>query len=188
MKTGIRSLAYTRETLFERLAELDITTKTIEHDAVYTVAESEQLERSLEGGHTKNLFLKDAKGRLFLVIAESHTRVDLKSLHRKLGCKRLSFGNAELMQEVLGVTPGSVTAFAIVNDEGGKVDVILDQRLLAFETVNCHPLVNTATTNIALDDLLRFIGASGHEVQTMDLCAGSGDPGEGSGKGSAQGS
>ena len=104
----------TRETLFARLKELGIATETIEHEAVFTVAESERLERDLPGGHTKNLFLKDAKGRLFLVVAQSHTPVDLKSLHKLIDSARLSFGKPELLMEVLGVPAGSVTALALI--------------------------------------------------------------------------
>ena len=105
----------TREELFSRLDELGIISKTVEHEAVFTVAESERLERSLPGGHTKNLFLKDAKGRLFLIVAESHTTINLKTLHKVLGCARLSFGNAGLLMEVLGVPAGSVTAPAAIS-------------------------------------------------------------------------
>ncbi len=159
----------TRDELFARLTTLGITTSTVDHPAVFTVGESTALERDLPGGHTKNLFLKDAKGRLFLVTAEAHASVDLKSLHKRLGCARLSFGKAELLMEVLGVPAGSVTAFSLINDPDGQVTFVLDQRLMQFETINCHPLVNTATTNIARDDLLRFIRASGHEPQVIQL-------------------
>jgi Ala-tRNA(Pro) deacylase len=160
----------TREDLFTRLAELGIATETVEHEAVFTVAESAQLERNLSGGHTKNLFLKDAKGRLFLVVAESHTPVDLKGLHKRIGAARLSFGKADLLMEVLGVAAGSVTALALINDDQKRVSVVVDQRLMGYERINCHPLVNTATTSIARDDLLRFMRATGHEplVVTID--------------------
>jgi Ala-tRNA(Pro) deacylase len=153
----------TRETLFAHLAELCIETETLEHEAVFTVAESERLERDLPGGHTKNLFLKDAKDRLFLVVAQSHTPVDLKSLHKLIGSARLSFGKPDLLMEVLGVAPGSVTALAVINDDQKRVSVVVDQRLMGYERINCHPLVNTATTSIARDDLIRFMRASGHE-------------------------
>lgn len=153
----------THETLFARLAELGIKTETLEHEAVFTVAESERLERDLPGGHTKNLFLKDAKDRLFLVVAQSHTPVDLKSLHKLIGSARLSFGKPDLLMEVLGVAPGSVTALAVINDDQKRVSVVVDQRLMGYERINCHPLVNTATTSIARDDLIRFMRASGHE-------------------------
>lgn len=153
----------TRETLFARLAELGIVTETVEHEAVFTVAESERLERDLPGGHTKNLFLKDAKDRLFLIVAQSHTAVDLKSLHKRIGSARLSFGKPDLLMEVLGVPPGSVTALAVINDDQKRVSVVVDQRLMGYDRINCHPLVNTATTSIARDDLLRFMRACGHE-------------------------
>lgn len=159
----------TRADLFARLAELGIETRTVEHEPVFTVAESEILERDLPGGHTKNLFLKDAKGKLFLVTAESHSPVNLKSLHKILGCARLSFGKPELLMEVLGVPPGAVTAFALINDRDHQVSFIFDERLVAFDTINCHPLENSATTNIARGDLLRFIRSTGHEPRIVGL-------------------
>ena len=159
----------TRAELFERLHELGIETKTHEHPAVFTVAESEALERDIPGGHTKNLFLKDAKGRLFLIIAQSSTSVDLKALPKTLGCARLSFGKPELLMEVLGVTPGSVTAFAIINDPTQRVSVVVDAALMQHDTINCHPLENTATTNIARDDLLAFMHACGHDPRIEAL-------------------
>jgi Ala-tRNA(Pro) deacylase len=162
----------TREQLFARLEALGIRTQTFEHKAVFTVAESEELHRDIPGGHTKNLFLEDAKGRLFLVIAHAHTRIDLKSLHKLLGSARLSFGRPARLTEVLGVPAGSVTAFALVNDASRRVEVILDAALTEFETINCHPLVNTATTCIGREDLIRFIRACGHEPRIVVLNGG----------------
>jgi Ala-tRNA(Pro) deacylase len=159
----------TRAELFARLDALGIETTTVEHEAVFTVAESARLERNLPGGHTKNLFLKDAKGRLFLVIAQSQTPIDLKSLHKSIGCARLSFGKPELLLEVLGVPAGSVTALSLINDRARRVSVIFDERLMQYDSINCHPLTNTATTNIRRDDLLRFIRACGHEPRIMPL-------------------
>jgi Ala-tRNA(Pro) deacylase len=159
----------TREQLFQRLAELGIGVRTVEHPAVHTVAESADIERALPGGHTKNLFLKDANGNLILVVALTATRIDLKALPKKIGCGRVSFGKPELLYEVLGVPPGSVTAFAVMNDTTQRVSVIVDAALLAHETVNCHPLENTATTNIARDELLRFIRSTGHEPKIAKL-------------------
>jgi Ala-tRNA(Pro) deacylase len=164
----------TREDLFARLAALGIETETVEHEAVFTVAESAHLERNLQGGHTKNLFLKDAKGQLYLVVAESHTPVDLKSLHKKIGAARLSFGKPDLLMEVLGVPAGSVTALALINDDQKRVSVVVDERLMGYERINCHPLVNTATTSIARDDLLRFMRATGHDPLVVAIDA----PGE----------
>jgi Ala-tRNA(Pro) deacylase len=159
----------TREQLFAKLDALGIKTETVEHEAVFTVAESEELHRTIPGGHTKNLFLEDAKGRLYLIIAHAHTKVDLKSLHKLLGCARLSFGRPARLSEVLGVPAGSVTAFALVNDAGHQVRVVIDAALMTFDSINCHPLENTATTNIAREDLLRFIRACGHEPRIMAL-------------------
>jgi Ala-tRNA(Pro) deacylase len=159
----------TRDDLFRRLEELGITTRTAEHKAVFTVAESTGLERELPGGHTKNLFLKDAKGRLLLVIAENHTAVDLKTLHKTLGCARLSFGKPDLLMEVLGIPAGSVTAFALMNDHDRQVRVVIDANLMRHGSINCHPLENTATTNIGRDELLAFIRACGHEPSVAVL-------------------
>ena len=158
-----------RDDLMARLAKLGITTHTTEHPAIFTVAESDAIHREVPGGHTKNLFLKDAKDRLFLVVAESHTMVDLKTLHKTIGAARLSFGKAELLMEVLGVTPGSVTAFSVINDPAARVCVVVDRALMRYDSVNCHPLVNTATTTIARDDLLTFLRATGHEPTIVDV-------------------
>ncbi len=158
-----------RAGLMARLATLGIKTTTRDHEAVFTVAESDQLHRDLPGGHTKNLFLKDAKDRLYLVVAESHTQVDLKTLPKTIGSARLSFGKAELLLDVLGVTPGSVTALAVVNDTQGRVSVVVDERLMAYDIINCHPLVNTATTAVARDDLIAFLRATGHEPRVLPL-------------------
>lgn len=159
----------TRAELFERLAAMGIATTTLDHPAVFTVAESQALERDIAGAHTKNLFLKDAKGRLFLVVAKSDTKVDLKALPAVLGCGRLSFGKAELLFDTLGVAPGSVTAFAVVNDVEGRVTAIVDAALLAHDVINCHPLENTATTSIGRDDLFAFLRATGHEPRVATL-------------------
>jgi Ala-tRNA(Pro) deacylase len=157
----------TRQDLFARLAELGIATRTVDHDAVFTVAESARLERELPGGHTKNLFLKDKKGALFLVVALGRAHIDLKSLHRVLGCDRLSFGKPELLMEALGVSPGSVTPFSLINDTACRVTVILDADMMRHETINFHPLENTASTNIGRDELVAFIRACGHEPRVV---------------------
>jgi len=157
----------TRQELFARLAELSIATRTVDHDAVFTVAESARLEPELPGGHTKNLFLKDKKGALFLVVALGRAHIGLKSLHRVLGCDRLSFGKPDLLMEVLGVPPGSVTPFSLINDTACRVTVILDADMMRHETLNFHPLENTASTNIGRDDLVAFIRACGHEPRVV---------------------
>jgi Ala-tRNA(Pro) deacylase len=160
-------LPATRQDLLARLAELGIATTTLDHEAVFTVAESSRLERELPGGHTKNLFLKDKKGKLYLVVALGHAHIDLKTLPKVLGSDRLSFGRPELLLEILGVPAGSVTPFALINDKARLVTVILDAGMMRHERLNFHPLENTATTNIAREDLVAFIRACGHEPRIL---------------------
>jgi Ala-tRNA(Pro) deacylase len=143
----------------------------VEHDAVFTVAESARLEHRLPGGHTKNLFLKDKKSRLFLVVALDGTTIDLKALHKSLDSDRLSFGKPDLLMQVLGVPPGSVTPFALINDTGARVTVVLDADMMRHERLNFHPLENTATTNIAREDLIRFIRSCGHDPRIVTMAA-----------------
>ncbi len=158
-----------RGDLFVRFAELGIATATVDHAPMHTVAESRHLRGVIPGVHTKNLFLIDKAGGLWLVTAEEATQVDLKALAKRLGVGRFSFGRAELMQEVLGITPGAVTPFAVLNDAAGRVRLVLDETLLAHETINAHPLDNSATTSIARDDLLAFLRACGHEPLILPL-------------------
>ncbi len=158
-----------RKALFERLDQLGIATTTTDHPPVATVAESADLYARIAGAHTKNLFLKDAKDQLYLVVAHHDTNVDLKGLPKVIGSARLSFGRAELLAEVLGVHPGSVTAFALMNDSTKAVTAVVDKSLMSHGTINCHPMENTATTSIARDDLLRFIRDTGHEPLIVAL-------------------
>lgn len=160
---------HTRATLLSQLESWGIKVTTVDHEPLFTVEQSTQVHREVSGSHTKNLFLKDKKGALFLVTAEHGTQVNLKNLHKKLGCGRLSFANAELMQTHLGVTPGSVTALAVINDTEGRVAFILDQNLVRADVINAHPLVNTATTSLAREDLLAFVRKTGHDVTVIDL-------------------
>ncbi|BBF93784.1 prolyl-tRNA synthetase associated domain-containing protein [Blastochloris tepida] len=137
---------------------------------MFTVAESQDVCAGIPGAHTKNLFLKDKRGRLFLLTAGQEALLDLKHLHHAIGASgRLSFGSAELLQEVLGVTPGSVTTLAAANDESGRVTVILEAGLMASEEISLHPLVNTMTTTLRRDDLIRFLEAVGHPPQILAL-------------------
>jgi Ala-tRNA(Pro) deacylase len=159
----------TRIELFDRLQAMGIKTTTIEHDATFTVAESSVVDAAIPGAHTKNLFLKDDKGAMVLVVAKTSTKVDLKSLGKRIGAGRFSFGKPELLLSALGVTPGAVTAFAIANDTAKKVELVFDSELMTHDSLNCHPLENTATTNIARDDILRFIRSTGHEPKITIL-------------------
>ncbi len=158
-----------RHEILARLAELGIDERTTMHAPVFTVEEAQLHTHDLPGGHCKNLFLKDKKDRLWLVTCLDEQRVDLNRLSKLLGAARFSFGRAELLREVLGVTPGSVTPLAIVNDVDHRVTHVLDTKLVAHELVNCHPLENDATTTLTSADLLRFIRATGHEPLLLDL-------------------
>jgi len=163
-----------REDLFVRLDELGIEVTTVEHPAVFTVEESHAIHKHemLPGGHTKNLFLKDKKGAIFLVVALNDAEIDLKSLHRLLGASgRFSFGKPELLEDLLGVKPGSVTPFSLINDTAQTVNVVLEAAMMAHDLLNYHPLENTATTNINRDDLLTFIRSCGHEPRIVALDA-----------------
>lgn len=159
-----------RDELMAFLEELGIETTTVDHPPVFTVEESRGLRGEIPGGHSKNLFLKDRKGNLFLLVAEEDARVDLKSIHATLGASgRVSFGKPDLLMEVLGVVPGAVTPFAVLNDRERRVSVFLDGALARERVVNFHPLDNAATTSIAADDLVRFLEATGHPPTIVDL-------------------
>ena len=159
----------TRQQLFDRLEELGIASITVEHEPMFTVEQSTALRETLPGAHTKNLFLDDRCGRLVLVAAKDDTRVNLKALSNRLGAGRFSFGKAELLAEVLGVTPGSVTPFALINDRARRVVVVVDAELLKVDEVNFHPLENNAATRVTTRDMMRFIEACGHEVHILPL-------------------
>ena len=159
----------TEQDLFARLSELGIETETVRHPAVFTVEESKALRGDLPGGHTKNLFLKDKKGALWLVVALEDRAVDMKDLRRRIGAARLSFGRPELLKEVLGIDPGSVTPFAVINDTENRVKVVLDAEMMSLQALNFHPLTNTATTSVTPEGLAAFIRSCGHEPAVVAL-------------------
>lgn len=165
-------MARTPQDLFDYLAQLGIAVTTVEHPPLFTVADSQTLRGEIPGGHTKNLFLRDRKNNYFLLTVEEDAEVDLKQIHHVIGASgRVSFGKPEQLMEYLGVTPGAVTAFGVLNDTEGAVKIIFDEALMRHDIINAHPLTNTATTSIARDDLLRFVEATGHEKLTLKLAA-----------------
>jgi Ala-tRNA(Pro) deacylase len=159
----------TRADLMALLDELGVETRTWEHPAVFRVGEGEEVKAAIPGAHTKNLFLKDAKGQIWLVCALGETRIDLKRLPDTIGAARLSFGSAELMETVLGVAPGSVTLFALINDKARRVKLVLDAALLQPEPINFHPLTNTATTAISQAGLRAFLKALDIAAKVVDF-------------------
>lgn len=160
-----------RTDLFACLDELGIAHSTLDHAPVFTVDEGQEIKAGLPGGHTKNLFLKDKKDRFVLVSALGDTPVRVNRLHKLIGCQRLSFARQEDLLAVLGVLPGSVTAFALMNDTKAQVTFVVDAALLATDPVNFHPLSNDATTAISRDDLLKFAMATGHDPLIVDFAA-----------------
>ncbi|MFC1674125.1 prolyl-tRNA synthetase associated domain-containing protein, partial [Pseudomonadota bacterium] len=147
-------MPFTSEQLLARLQELGIPATTQNHAAVMTVEESQRLRGTIDGAHAKNLFLKDKKKRLWLVVAEESHPIDLKSLRHTIGSANLSFGRAQLLEHVLAVQPGSVTPFAVINDAEALVTVVLDQSLADADQVSFHPLTNTQSTTVSGADLL----------------------------------
>jgi Ala-tRNA(Pro) deacylase len=160
------------EDLLAYLAALGVETTTVDHPPLFTVEDSQALRGEIPGGHTKNLFVKDKKGRLFLLVLGEETVIDLKRVHEKIGARgRVSFGSAELLEEVWGVKPGAVTPFGAINDKDGRVSVVLDEAMMRHERLNFHPLVNTRTTGLASADLVKFLRATGHEPVVAALGA-----------------
>jgi Ala-tRNA(Pro) deacylase len=159
----------TRQDLFARLEDLGIATETKTHPPVYTVEEARALRGEIAGGHCKNLFLKDKKQALWLVVCREDAAIDLKALPARIGSARISFGKPDLLMAVLGVEPGSVTPFALINDTSNQVNVILDETMMKHDILNYHPLDNTATTSIAADDLVTFIRSCGHNPQIVNI-------------------
>jgi Ala-tRNA(Pro) deacylase len=161
----------TRPDLIALLDSLGVEHVTHEHPAVFRVGEGEEIKAAIPGAHTKNLFLKDARGQLWLISAQDRTVIDLKRLHTVIGSARLSFGSAELLEQMLGVTPGSVTAFALVNDTGKRVRFVLDRNLAEADRVNFHPLTNTATTGVGQAGFRKFLAAVGGTPMVVDFAA-----------------
>ncbi|CAN5297139.1 prolyl-tRNA synthetase associated domain-containing protein [soil metagenome] len=161
----------TRDHLMACFAELGIDTETTEHAPVFTVEEAQALRGSIKGGHCKNLFLKDDKGKVFLIVCLEDARVDLKAVPALIGARRLSFGKPELLMELLGVEPGSVTPFGLINDRENRVTIILDAAMMREEWLNYHPLRNDATTTLRAADLATFIRSCGHEPRIVAVSA-----------------
>jgi Ala-tRNA(Pro) deacylase len=155
------------EELYRRFEDLGIAHETHSHPAVFTVEEAQLHCSHLPGAHCKNLFLKDKKGQLWLAVMLDGRKVDIKELQKAMDAARLSFGKTELLQEVLGVIPGAVTPFGLINDTEQRVRVFLDADMMAAELVNFHPLRNDATTAMAPPDLRRFIASCGHDAQDL---------------------
>jgi len=158
-----------RADLMARFSSLGIKTETREHPPVFTVEEARTLRGQIPGGHCKNLFLRDEKGVVWLIVCLEDAKIDLKSAPAKIGSRRLSFGKPDLLMALLGVEPGSVTPFGLINDSENRITVILEERMMREPLLNYHPLSNDATTTIASSDLVAFIRSCGHEPRIVAL-------------------
>ncbi|CAA7620409.1 prolyl-tRNA synthetase associated domain-containing protein [Magnetospirillum sp. SS-4] len=162
-------VAATTESLLALLERLEIEATTHRHEPAFTVEQGNAVWSGIPGIHCKNLFLKDAKARLWLVVAPAERQIDLKRLPARIGSARLSFGSAELLGETLGIEPGSVTPFALLNDSGRRVTPVLDAWMMQQPLVNYHPLRNDMTTTVASSGLLRFLRHTGHVPEIVAL-------------------
>lgn len=164
-------MAKTRADLFRFLEALGVAHHTVEHPPIFTVEEGRGFKASMPGGHSKNLFLKDKKGRLFLAVAHCDTEVDIVGYGRVAGAKgRLSFARPEQMTATLGVAPGAVTPFALINETAKALtEVSVDRALFDWPTVWFHPMENSASTEVTPADLILFIRACGHEPRIVNL-------------------
>jgi len=170
-KMDLPDLPTSPEALMDRLKDMGIAFSYCEHVAVFTVAESEAVDKDIPGTHCRNLFLRDDKKKNFLLCLQNATEVDIKKLPALIDSKKLSFGSADRLWEYLGVRPGSVCPYSIVNDTGGQVKICLDKSMMDHETLNFHPLLNTMTIGVKPADLVRFIESTGHEAHIVDFSA-----------------
>ncbi len=161
----------TPDQLFAYFDELGIPHATVTHPPLFTVEDGRDWHDKIPGLHCKNLFLKDKKDVIWLAVLPADKRADIGQLAKRVGAARLSFGKPDLLLDILGITPGSVTPFALINDTARRVRVVLDCDLMQSETVNFHPLHNAASTTIRTADLARFITTLGYAPVTVD-CGG----------------
>lgn len=171
-----QSLPTKPEDLFGLLKDLGIPYALFHHAPIFTVEQGEPLKATIPGLHCRNLFLADKKKTMFLVVAANETALDLKKLENLLGCGRLSFGSAERLWTYLGIRPGSVCPFTLINDRERAVNVVLDASMMAAEIVNYHPLDNAMTISLKPADLLRFLAHTGHKPRIIDLTPTAPDP------------
>lgn len=159
------------EELMAYLRGLGIAFDLHHHKAVFTVAESQAIDDKIPGTACRNLFLRDRKKNNFLLVLRHETEVDMKKLAAVIGSDKLSFGSPDRLWEYLGVRPGSVCPYAIYNDKGHNVKILLERGMMETDCVNYHPLINTMTIGVKPSDLIKFIESTGHEAHIIDLSA-----------------
>lgn len=171
IQTDSQPMPTSPQELMARLDDLDIVYTLHHHQPVFTVAESESVDTMIEGTHCRNLFLRDKKKNNFLVVLQNATEVDIKKLQPLIGADKLSFGSSDRLWEYLGVRPGSVCPYAIINDKGNNVKICLDKSMMETEIVNYHPLLNRMTIGVKPVDLIKFIESCGHKPHIIDFSA-----------------
>lgn len=159
----------TADDLFLYLDGLGIAHTTVEHPPLFTVQQSRELRGELPGAHVKNLFLRNKKGRMWLLTCLEDRQIDLKALRRELGTNSLSFCSPERLLQYLGVVPGAVSPFGVVNDPDSAVEVVLDRALMEMDTLNFHPLDNSRTTAVSAEGLMMFLESTGHPPKLLDF-------------------
>jgi Ala-tRNA(Pro) deacylase len=164
-----QSLPTTPEMLYAYLDDIGVSYEVYRHEPVFTVEESAPLKAQIPGGHCRNLYMRDKKKRNYLLVALNETDVDLKKLPDLIGAGRLSFGSADRLWEFLGVRPGSVCPFSIINDTNHQVEIFLDQAMMECDLVNYHPMMNHLTVGLTPADLVKFIESTGHTAHIVDL-------------------
>lgn len=157
----------TSDELLAHLESLGIAATTSTHPPLRTVEDSKRLRGELPGGHVKNLFLRDKRGRHWLLTALEDARIDLKRMAQRLEAGKFSFANADALKTMLGIEPGAVSPLAVINDKERQVTVVLDEQMLTHDPLNVHPLRNDRTTTLPTRDLLRFLQACGHSPMVM---------------------
>jgi len=166
---SVENHVFSPETLLDWLVSHKIPHQLHHHRAVFTVGEANDIDAAIPGMHTRNLFVRDKREKMFLVTLEAARKIDLGKLATLMGAGRLSFGSPGRLMKYLGVTPGSVTPFAILNDVSRQVELILDAEMLRSEIVNFHPLINTMTVGLAPASLINLLEAAGITPRIMDL-------------------
>ena len=159
----------TPERVLDRLSELGVQHHTVRHAILRTVADSKTHRHDSEGGYSKNLFLRNKKGLMWLVTLHEDRLVDLRRLGTHIGAGRVSFASPQRLMRFLGVVPGAVTPLAVINDHDHQVATIIDSKLLQFDKVHFHPCDNSLTTTLSSDGLLSFMGDCEHVPQQIDF-------------------
>lgn len=162
-------MLHTKQELFNRLSSLHINYKLHEHEPLFTVEQAQKIYDTIPGAHVKNLFLKDDNGKFWLIVVQTHTKIELKKVAQLLNAPKLRFADEQLLMQYLGVKPGSVTPFALINDQAHKVQLILDSTLSNFPTINAHPMENDATIGVSQSDFKKFLKYTQHEPIVIDL-------------------